>query len=166
MPATTKNINIENFYNTLTTSDIAATGDVSFTVAVAPTGTSSTQGFVILDPSDSAKRERMFYTRSGSTLSVKGINRSNPNAHLTGSTIKMNDTAEIFNFIQANISTTFYVEPLGGLDVNVWGGPVLVSQSSVSVADTTINLAYPLNYIYYDTATNTIGNTNVEGNAT
>jgi len=112
MPATTRNINIENFYNTLTTSDIAATGDVSFTVSVAPSGTSYTKGFVIVDPSDNAKRERMFYTRSGSTLSVKGINRTNPNAHLTGSTIKMNDTAEIFNFLQSNVSTTFYVEPL------------------------------------------------------
>ena len=166
MPSTTKNINIENFYNTLITSDIAATGDVSFTVAVAPAGTSNTKGFVIVEPNDNAKRERMFYTRSGSTLNVMGINRFNPNAHLAGATIKMNDTAEVFNFLQANISTTFYVEPLGGLSVNVWGGPVLVSQSSVSVADTVINLAYPLNYIYYDTATNAIGNTNIEGNAT
>lgn len=120
MTLTTKNINIENFYNTLITSDIAASGDVSFTVAVAPTGTSNTKGFVIVEPNDSAKRERMFYTRSGSTLTVKGINRFNANAHLTGATIKMNDTAEVFNFLQANISTTFYIEPLGGLDVNVW----------------------------------------------
>ena len=121
MPSTTRNINIENFYNTVITSDIASTGDVSFTVAVAPSGTSFTKGFVIVEPNDNAKRERMFYTRSGSTLTVKGINRFNPNAHLTGATIKMNDTAEVFNFLQANISTTFYIEPLGGLDISVWG---------------------------------------------
>lgn len=77
----------------------------------------------------------------------------------------MNDVSQLFQFLQENTSTTGYVEKLGGTDVKVWGGAVLIDGESVSTADTTFTLTNgQTNYIYFDLDTNAFLSTVVLGN--
>jgi hypothetical protein len=69
----------------------------------------------------------------------------------------MRDVAEIFNFYSDTISTCFFTEKTGGLNVKVWGGSVYYNTVLTSVADTNITLTdNAINYIKYNYTTNVI----------
>lgn len=147
---------LENFYQTVLTSPtIAASWDVTFTVATPPT---YQKGWIVMSSENAAKREVMYYhSVSGSTISVRGVNRINPKEHTQNEIVRINDVAEIFNFITGQISTAFYVEKTGWLDVTVWWGVVTYNGAAQSFNDTNLTLANnATNYIKYDYPTNTI----------
>ncbi len=54
-----------------------------------------------------------YHSVSGNTISVRGVNRINPKEHTQNEIVRINDVAEIFNFITGQISTAFYVEKTG-----------------------------------------------------
>jgi hypothetical protein len=78
-------------------------------------------GFLILSPENVVQREICFYHAvSGNDISVRGVNRKSPKTHSSQESVKINDVAEIFDFINENISTTFYCEKIGNLSVKMW----------------------------------------------
>lgn len=153
MSATNKRIGIENFYSTSITQSggIIASWDLEFTVANPP---QYTRGFLIIDPTDSVKRERVYYHNVvGTTIYVHFANRTNPQDHNEGAAVQMNDMAEIFNFLQSCTSSTGYVEKVNGLDVIVWWGPLMARSDNTTIAagDKALTLVnWTTNYIYFD----------------
>lgn len=68
----------------------------------------------MISSENAAKREVMYYhSVAGNTISVRGVNRINPKEHTQNEIVRINDVAEIFNFITGQISTAFYVEKTG-----------------------------------------------------
>ena len=109
-------LNVENYYETtLSSASIAASGDVSFALAVAPT---YTKGFIVVSPANTALREIMYFDNAiGTTVYVKsesrGLGGTTAKAHTQGEPVAMKDVAQIFNFFSENISQCFYVEKKG-----------------------------------------------------
>ena len=163
MPDTTQRLLTESFYESTITENIASTGDVDFAVASPPT---NSKWFIIISPDIPAKRERMYYHNvSGSRIYVKWINRTELKSHLSWDTIQINDTSDLFNFFSDNISTTWYVEKQGWLNVTVWWWPTMLYWTTTKVAsDTNLTLANnATNYIYYIPSTNVITYTTTFG---
>lgn len=149
-------IQLENFYQTVLTSPtIAATWDVSFTVATPPT---YPKGWIVLSSENASKREVMYYhSVSGNTISVRWVNRVNPKEHTQNEIVRINDVAEVFNFITGQISTAFYIEKTGGLNITVWWGAVSYNGVTQSFNDTNLTLTNnATNYVKYDYPSNTI----------
>lgn len=85
------------------------------------------------------------------------MNRKNPKFHAVSATVQMNDVEEIFNFYADMSSPLFYVEKTGGLNVNIWGGIVLINRTQVTIADTSLTLTdNATNYVVYDYLTNIV----------
>jgi hypothetical protein len=159
-------IKVQNLFDTSLTESagIPASGDVNFTVAVAPT---YTNGWIVVESENAAKRDLMYYHDViGSRIYVRSINRPSPKSHAAGVSVKMLDVAEIFNYFSDMVSQAFYTEKTGGLTVKVWGGYVYYNGSAVTVAETSLTLAdNTTNYITYTYATNVVSsNTTNTGN--
>lgn len=161
---------VQNFFEpTLSSATVAATGDVTFTLSVTP---SYTKGFIVFSPSNQSQREIMYFDDViGSTIYVKSENRwlgwTTAKAHTQGETVAMKDVAEIFNFFSNNISSAFYVEKKGGLNVTVWWGSVYYNGAYQDFNDTNFTLtAGVTNYIHYDYPTNTLTADTVDSGTT
>lgn len=150
-------LKVENQYKTMITSSsgIAASWDVSFTVTTPPI---NPNGFIVISPDSVTLREIMYYHDvTGNTISVRGENRISPKAHSKSELVQINDIAEIFNTYSDMISTCFYVEKTGWITIKVWGWIVYYNWSPQTVADTSLTLTDNItNYVKYDFATNTI----------
>lgn len=150
-------IKVENLYRTAITSSlgIASSGDVNFTVTTAPV---NTNGYIVISPDSTTLREIMYYHDViGNTIYVRSENRISPKAHSKNEIIQINDIAEIFNTYSDMISTCFYAEKTGWLNMKIWGGTVYYNGTPQTVADTNITLVNnTTNYVKYDFATNTI----------
>lgn len=117
-------IKVENLYRTAITSSlgIASSGDVNFTVTTAPI---NSNGFIVISPDSTTLREIMYYHDVvGNTIYVRAENRISPKAHSKNELVQINDIAEIFNTYSDMISTCFYAEKTGGLNMKIWGGTV------------------------------------------
>lgn len=104
---------VENLYRTTITSSsgIAASGDVNFTVTTPPI---NPNGYIVISPDSTTLREIMYYHNvSGNTIYVRAENRPSPKAHSKNEIVQINDVAEIFNTYSDMISTCFYVEKTG-----------------------------------------------------
>jgi hypothetical protein len=113
-------IKVENLYKTMITSSsgIAASGDVNFSVTTAPV---NPNGFIVISPDSVTLREIMYYHDvTGNIISVRAENRISPKAHSKSELVQINDIAEIFNTYSDMISTCFYIEKTGGLTIKVW----------------------------------------------
>jgi len=152
---TTRTIKTEDFYKTTITEAIVGTWDIDFTVATPPV---NTRGFIIINPTSTSLRERMYYHDViWSRVYVKWINRPNPKTHLITAWIQINDTANIFNYLSEISSTTFFVEKTWSLAATVWGWPLLKDNVEVVVLDTSVTFTdNTTNYICYNETTNTI----------
>jgi hypothetical protein len=62
-----------------------------------------------------------YHNVSGNVIYVKGVNRVNPKEHFALDKVQINDTSLVFNYLSKNQSTTFYIEQLSALDINIWG---------------------------------------------
>lgn len=104
-------IKIQNGYSTTTTTTIPASGDFTVTLAQAPT---ENKGWITFDNSNASLREYCYYdSKSGSTVSIKAVNRTNPQAHSIGASAQINNTAEMFQYM-SDISSNFgYIEKKG-----------------------------------------------------
>ena len=156
----TSKLYLQNLYEpTLTSATVASSGDVTFTLSVTPT---YTKWFLSFSPSNAAQREIVYFDDViGSTVYVKSENRwlgwTTAKAHTQGEVVAMKDVAEIFNFFSNNISSAFYVEKKGWLNVNVWWGSVFYNQAYQAFSDAAFVLtASTTNYIQYDYPTNTL----------
>ena len=160
MSNTTKEINVQDFYKTTLIDSISSTWDVDFEVWTAPT---YTRWFIIINPESSALRERMYYHDViWNRVYVKWINRIEKKEHDIWATIQINDLSLIFNYLSDISSTTFYVEKIRNLVVNIWWWPILKDNQTISVADTLITLVNDsINYIYYDKDNNLIESSTV-----
>ena len=134
---------------------IAASGDVDFTVSVAPT---RTNGFLVLSPENATSREVVyFHNVIGNRIYVRWVNRRSPKLHPANDSVQMNDVEDIFNYYSDMVSPLFYMEKTGTLNVRVWGGTVLVNRTQVTIADTNLTLTDNMtNYIVYDYLTNIV----------
>lgn len=155
MPKTTQNILLEDLYRTKTSSIIASSWDVSFTVTTPP---QNKKGYILIEPDNDSKREKMFYHDVvWNTIYVKWVNRTNPTDHVIWVNVQINDTALIFNHLFEQDATTFYCEKTGNLSLNVWGWPVLRWIETINITDTPITVTNNItNYIYYKSETNQI----------
>lgn len=155
MSEVTKKILVEDFYKTTLVDWIADSWDIDFEVVQAP---ENTMWFIVINPESSLKRERMFYHNVvWNRIYVRSINRYWPKEHLAWDIIQINDTSLVFNYLSENVSTTFYVEKLWALQVNIWWWPILLWETQTLVNDKTINLSNNnTNYIYYRESDNTI----------
>lgn len=156
---------VEDFYRTKLSLDVNPTWDIELTVTAPP---ANTKGFIIVDPESEANRERMYYHNViGNIIYVKWVNRVNPKEHFAQDNVQINDTSLIFNYLSRLQSTTFYVEQLTALGINVWWGPVLKWIETVSVADTPLTVTdAATNYIYYKGSTNEIKSAIAEATVT
>lgn len=160
----TKKILFEDFYRTTIIDTIPDSWDIDFEVASAP---ENKQWWIIVNPESSSLRERMFYHNVvWNRIYVRWVNRHTPKEHLPWSVVQINDSALIFNFLSENVSTTFWVEKLGWLNVNIWWWPILLWTTMSEVSDTTLLLSNnAVNYIYFDLDSNTIKTTTSENTA-
>lgn len=160
----TKKILFEDFYKTTIIDTIPDSWDVDFEVASAP---ENKQWWIIVNSDSSSLRERMFYHNVvWNRIYVRWVNRHTPKEHLPWSVVQINDSALIFNFLSENVSTTFWVEKLGWLNVNIWWWPILLWTTMSEVSDTTLLLSNNVvNYIYFDLDSNTIKTTTSENTA-
>lgn len=151
----TKKILFEDFYKSTIIDTIPDSWDISFEVWQAPM---NKMWFIIVNPESLTLRERMFYHDVvWNRIYVRWVNRYSPKEHLSWSTIQINDSALIFNYLSENISTTFWIEKLWWLNINVWWWPLLSWTTMLSVNDTTLVLSNnTTNYIYLDLDNNTI----------
>lgn len=157
MPNTLK---VQNFFFTNVTSEsIPSSGAFTFNVATAP---SYQNWFLVISAENTLQREIVyFHSVSGNTVSVRAENRwlggTSAKEHTQGETITMRDVAEIFNFYADAVSTCFFVEKTGWLNVKVWGWLVYYNTVLTTVADTTLALTdNAINYIKYSYTTNVI----------
>ena len=151
----TKKILFEDFYKSSIIDTIPDSWDIDFEVGQAPI---NKMGFIIVNPESSSLRERMFYHDViWNRIYVRWVNRFSPKEHLSWSTIQINDTALIFNFLSENLSTTFWVEKLWWLNIKVWGWSILSWSTMLNINDTTLLLSNnTTNYIYFDLDVNTV----------
>lgn len=153
-------LKVQNFYYTNVTSEsIPSSGAFTFNVAVAPT---YTNWFLVISAENTIQREIVyFHSVSGNVISVRAENRAlggtTAKEHIQGESITMRDVAEIFNFYSDAVSTCFFTEKTGWLNVKVWGWLVYYNTVLTTVADTTIALTdNAINYIKYSYTTNVI----------
>lgn len=160
----TKKILFEDFYKTTIIDTIQDSWDIDFEVASAP---ENKQWWIIVNSDSLSLRERMFYHDVvWNRIYVRWVNRYSPKEHLPWSTVQINDSALIFNYLSENVSTTFWVEKLGWLNVNIWWWPILLWTTMSEVSDTTLLLSNnAVNYIYFDLDSNTIKTTTSESAA-
>ena len=151
----TNKITFEDFYKTTTVDLIADSWDVDFEVWTAP---ANTMWWIIVNPESSSLRERMFYHDViWSRVYVRWVNRYTAKEHLATSTVQINDSALIFNYLSENLSTAFYVEKVSWLNVIIWGWYILDWQTTSEAADTALTISNnTTNYIYYDLDTWTL----------
>jgi len=155
MPKTTTPLLTEDFYKTAISAPLAATWDIILNVTTPPV---NKKWFIIVDPASQANREKMYYHDViGNLIYVKWVNRVNPKAHIIWDTVQINDTSLVFNYLSRLNSTTFFIEQLTSLWINVFWWPVLYWIKTVSVADTPLTMINgATNFIYYKATTNTI----------
>lgn len=142
-------IKIQNSYSTTTTGTIPASGDFTVTLAQAPV---ESKGWVTFDNANPALREYAYFnSRSGATITVKAVNRTNPQAHASSATIQINNMAEMFQYLSEIAGNFGYVEKVGGLNITVFGGQVRNAGVYATVSDTNLTLpASQTSYIYLD----------------
>lgn len=153
-------LKVQNFYYTNVTSEsIPSSGAFTFNVAVAPT---YTNWFLVISAENTIQREIVyFHSVSGNVISVRAENRAlggtTAKEHIQGESITMRDVAEIFNFYSDAVSTCFFTEKTGWLNVKVWGWLVYYNTVLTTVADTNLTLTdNAINYIKYSYTTNVI----------
>lgn len=151
-------IKIQNSYSTTTTGTIPASGDFTVTLAQAPV---ESKGWVTFDNANPSLREYAYFnSMSGATITVKAVNRTNPQAHASGVTAQINNVAEMFQYLSEIAGNFGYVEKVGGLLVTVFGGQVRNGGTYATVSDTNLTLpASQTSYIYLDVSDNIIKQT-------
>jgi hypothetical protein len=142
-------IKIQNGYSTIISSTIPASGDFTVSLAQAPT---ESKGWITFDNANASLREYCYYdSKSGSTVFIKAVNRTNPQAHSIGASAQINNVAEMFQYL-SDISSNFgYIEKKGGLAITVFGGVVKNENSFLTIADTNFTLsASQTTYVYFN----------------
>lgn len=156
----------ENLYRTIVNTKMNAIGsswdpmeEFSIEVAQAP---KNTAGWVIVDFTDSTKRDLIFFhNRTGTTLKYYRKNRDlmgiwAANAtHLKNAPIQINDVAERMNYLFANTDDFGMVLNMGTNKIQVLWGQIFKWWVNINVSDTIITLADWNRYAVFDGADNT-----------
>jgi len=159
-------LNLQDLFQTTITSLISSSAsDGSFTIDTAPNWV---WGYIEIDQEDSAKAEKFkYYNVSWNTVYYRGVDRPTPVEHTSWATVVIKDFSFFFNHLNDLIWEQFKIEKKWLLDILVWGGECIKSDNSlVTISDTTLSLtASNTNYIYLDTADDTLKATIVEATA-
>ena len=153
----TNKLKIQNFISWVIWGNIPSSWDFSVTLSQSP---AYTKWFITLEPTTNNREVVYFDNRIWNTIYVKAVNRPTPKAHSLGTNFEMTNVAEMFNYLSDNTNTFGYIEKIGWLVINVWGGNIKTTTSRISVSNTELTLpAWQTNYIYLDTNSNTIKQT-------
>lgn len=105
----TSSLGFDNFYSTTLSSSISDT-DTTIPVTSPPT---ATEGYLVIEPETAANREIIYYTSvSGNNVVLpdvgtgRGVGATSAIAHASGATVKMNVTAEHFDYLRDLFNTT------------------------------------------------------------
>lgn len=144
----------ENNFQTITNNIVSAstTGEIEIQLVIAPI---SSIGVLTLGTETATPEDIFFHRKSGSSVFTYAVNRKTPQNHSIGTSVQMNDSAELFNFLSNNIYTTFYTYKISLDQVFVMGGKIHKDGAIIEVPSATLNIAEGFNYIYL-TASNTI----------
>ena len=144
----------ENNFQTITNNIVSAsaTWEVEIQLVTAPI---SSIGVLTLGTETETPEDIFFHRKSGSSVFTYAVNRKTPQNHSIGTSVQMNDSAELFNFLSNNIYTTFYTYKISLDQVFVMGGKIHKDGAIIEVPSATLDIAEGFNYIYL-TALNTI----------
>ncbi len=164
MSKTTKNILVEDFYQTELTNNLADSWDIILIVTQVP---QHQKWFIIVDPDNILNREKMFYNKVvWNSIYVRWNDRIEPKSHLSTEKVQINDTSLVFNYLSKLNSTTFFIEQLWNVEIRVLWWPIAKWIETIEVMDQDLILSNWINYIYYKLNTNTIKSTTNENTAT
>lgn len=143
-------IRTENYFTTSITTTVsnASTWEISIQLVNAPT---SEMWVLLLNSEIEANKEEIFFhRRSWNTIYVYWINRKTPKEHNIGSSVVMNDSASLFNYILENTNTWFFIYKVSSTQVAVTSGKVFYNWTLYNVNWIILTLVEWSNYIYLD----------------
>lgn len=138
---------LQNFYKAVITT-AWATGTGNRYVSILPTPTSGT---LVINPSDTSKREIIDYSATGTdsggnyiTVSARGVGGTTEQTHAVGESVRMNITAEMYAAVQTELD-------LKVDDSQIDTDGTLAANSDTKVASQKATKTYTMPLTYLDT---------------
>lgn len=143
-------LKVENYFSTSLANTVtnSVVWEIEFQLSVVP---SSDYWYLIVDYETNEREEIFYHRKAGTSVFVYGINRVNPQPHDIQSSVQMNDSASIFNYITWLLPDHFFIYKTSTTTCHIRWGKVYDNGEYYTIADEwAVTLVTWTNYLYVE----------------